>query len=113
MTESEKKVSVIKYLELIAEAYAQYLKEKGLYQTIISQDMAAWPVPLQEVVKRIRDEDVKNMRFDKHVEYCKRILRVHTGFDYIHQPLASGADEHIVMIRTDLLKKTLKGIEEG
>ena len=94
--------------ELVANAYISYLKEKGLYQTIISQDTAAWPVPLQEVVKRIKDMSIRGMHFDEHVEYCRRISHIYSGFDYIHQPLARGADEHIIMIRTDLLKKILR-----
>jgi len=106
----KRRISTTKYLELVANAYLSYLKEKGLYQTIISQDTAAWPVPLQEVIERIKDISVKSMHFDEHVEYCRRISHIHSGFEYVYQPLARGIDKHVIMIRTSLLKKIFKNI---
>ena len=104
----KKKISITKYLELVVNAYLSYLREKGLYQTIISQDTAAWPVPLQEIIERIKDISVRSMPFDEHVEYCRRVSYIYSGFEYVYQPLARGIDKHIIMIKTSFIKKIFK-----
>ncbi len=52
------------YLIAIMKAYVSYLREKGLYKTIISQDSSSWPVPLLRIIERIDDKGLRDLELE-------------------------------------------------
>ena len=95
------------YFIAIVKAYVSYLKEKGLYKTIISQNFASWPVPLLRIIERIDNKDLRDLELEEHVKYCRKLSYRYKGFQYIHSPTAEDEDEHLITIESRLVKKVL------
>jgi len=101
------KVSIHEYLYAIARAYKKYLEDKGLYEILLQQGDASWPVSLSELLKRIDNAKIRSLKLEDHIDYCKKLSYIYVEFEYSYQPFAKESSQHILSIKLSLLRKIL------